>query len=85
MERCLETQVMDHNESKVDVYKAYENFCIDKRLAKESMETFGRRLKNDYGVQQGRERRNNVQTRVWKYVKLRQWKTVQDEDQDTFD
>jgi P4 family phage/plasmid primase-like protien len=83
-ELCIKT-VLDVKdfETKEAVYNAYQNFCIDKKLPKESSETFSRRLK-EIGFDYKQRKIEGVKTHVWIQVGLRDYKEAEKE-QDTLE
>jgi putative DNA primase/helicase len=68
-------------ETKSDVYTSFERFCAEKRLPKESSETFNRRLKS-YGLHYKQKKIDGVNTWVWINMKLKDYTNV-DEGQET--
>ncbi len=68
--------------SKDAIYQAYDKFCMDKRLPKESTESFSRRLK-DEGFDYKRKRVDQGNVYVWLNVKLVDYKEAE-EGQETF-
>jgi phage/plasmid-associated DNA primase len=72
----------NHNETKAAVYSAYEEYCMEKRLPRESNQTFSRRLKQS-GFEYKQDRQDKGRPYVWESVKLVYWRPVEDEDQET--
>jgi putative DNA primase/helicase len=68
-------------EKKEGVYFAYERFCSDKNLPKESSETFSRRLK-EQGFDYKQRRIDGVKYWVWLDIQLRDYRAAED-DQET--
>jgi len=66
---------------KEDVYEAYEWFCADRKLPKESMYTLTRRLKLE-GLKDKPKKINGVKYWIWINVKLKDYKKTDDEEQD---
>ena len=67
----------DNNwEKKDDVYSAYERFCRDKNLPKESSETFSRRLK-DAGFEYERKKSQGDRFYVWTGMRLKDYRQVE--------
>jgi integrase len=63
-------------------YNYEDQFCMEKRLPKESNQTFSRRLKQS-GFEYKQDRQDKGRPYVWESVKLVNWKPVEDEDQET--
>jgi putative DNA primase/helicase len=81
-EMAITTIQSENNwERKEAVYNAYEKFCIDKNLPKESSETFSRRL-HDAGFDYKRKKIDGVKYYVWINMQLKDYKEV-DEEQET--
>lgn len=68
-------------ETKEDVYEAYKRFCTDKRLPKESSETFSRRL-TKLGLENKPKKIDGNKTYVWNNIRLKDYTKI-DEDQET--
>ena len=64
-------------ETKEGVYQAYDNFCMDKRLAKETSETFSRRLKNE-GFEYKQKKIDGRNTRVWLDIELKDYRQAEE-------
>jgi len=81
-EMAIKTVQSENNwQTKEAVYDAYERFCTDKRLPKESNETFSRRLK-DAGFEYKQKRIDGGRVYVWLNIELKDYKEA-DEDQET--
>jgi P4 family phage/plasmid primase-like protien len=70
-------------ETKDEVYSAYDRFCIDKNLPKESEYTFSRELKN-LGLEYKQKKIDGAGTRVWIDIELRDYKDAE-EGQETLE
>jgi putative DNA primase/helicase len=68
-------------ETKEAVYNAYERFCTDKKLPKESIETFSRRLTNQ-GFQYKQKKIDGIRIQIWINMKLIDYKQAE-RDQET--
>ena len=75
------SRVVENYEPKDDVYASYTKFCDEKRLSKESSETFSRRLGN-LGFEHTQKKTNGIKNRVWVNVKLVDYTKV-DDNQET--
>jgi P4 family phage/plasmid primase-like protien len=62
------------------LYQAYKRFCKEHELAVESLENFGKVLKNKVGYQDGRES-SGQRRRFWKGLKLAEKYTIAEEQQ----
>ena len=58
-----------NNESKQSVFDSYTKFCEDKKLAKESIDTFNRRLKADWGLLDSKIQKDGVRVPHWLDIK----------------
>ena len=58
-----------NNESKQSVFDSYTKFCEDKKLAKESIDTFNRRLKADWGLLDSKIQKDEVKVPHWLDIK----------------
>jgi P4 family phage/plasmid primase-like protien len=68
-------------ETKDAVYDAYDRFCIERKLPKESSYTFSRKLK-EQGFSYKLKRIDGVSQHIWINMQLRDYKET-DEDQET--
>jgi hypothetical protein len=64
-------------ETKSNVYDSFERFCKEKKLPKESSETFNRRLKS-YGLFYKQKKIDGANTWVWINMKLKDYTKVED-------
>jgi putative DNA primase/helicase len=63
--------------TKLEMYEAYSKWTLSKSLGVESIETFGRRMKQ-YGFKDSDRRKGKERFRVWDDVKLIDWKAVEE-------
>ena len=76
-EMCIKRIEGESNyESKDAVYAAYERFCTDLKLPKESSETFSRRLK-ETGLDYKQKKRDGVKFYAWQNIELRNYKEAE--------
>lgn len=68
-------------ESKDDVYRSYEKFCTDKKLPKESPDTFSRRL-DAQGFKYKRKSKDGAKFYAWVGMQLTNYKEAE-QDQET--
>jgi len=63
--------------TKLEMYEAYTKWTLSKGLGVESIETFGRRMKQ-YGFKDSDRRKGKERFRVWDDVKLVDWRSVEE-------
>ena len=68
--------------SKDEMYDSYCLFCRANKIATESERSFSKKL-TDIGFQIERVRRNKKRDYYWINVKIRDWKAIEDSDQQT--
>jgi putative DNA primase/helicase len=68
--------------SKDDMYDSYRSFCRAKKIAAESEQSFSIKM-TGIGFQNKQVRRNKKKDYYWIGVKIREWKAVEDSDQQT--
>jgi putative DNA primase/helicase len=73
----ISQEAKESYEPKVDLYEAYGRFCAEKRLGKESSETFSRRLKKE-GLEYEPKKIDGTKIYVWKNIKLKDWTKVEE-------
>lgn len=83
IEMAIDRKVLSENErlTKEQVYQDYDHFCIDKKLSRESPETFSRRLK-DEGFRYEHKRIDGIRRYVWLDIELKDYRQAE-EGQDT--
>lgn len=65
------------------MYDSYCLFCRAKKISPESEQSFSRKL-TDMGFETKRFRKNNKRFRAWNEVIIKDWKSTEDEEQQTF-
>jgi putative DNA primase/helicase len=85
IELAIERTPVSENEepTKDEIYAAYDKFCMDKKLPKESSQTFSRRLK-DEGFVYEQKRKEGTNTRVWLNIKLKDYKQAEEGQETIF-
>ena len=63
--------------TKEQVYQAYDHFCADKKLARESSDTFSRRLKVE-GFLDDRKRIDGMRRYVWVNIELKDYRQAEE-------
>ena len=66
------------------MYQSYLNFCRDKRISPESEQSFSRKL-NAMAFETKKFRKDGNPVWCWIDVKIKDWKAVEDKEQQTFE